>query len=126
VRPVGASPASETARIPGAASPSSRGALPASCCRVYGKRHGFGAYTYLDGGSYSGEWVDDRIQGQGTCVFANKNSYTGAWEDGRISGFGTLTYADGDKVGMGPAAGVQTRRFVRVPGARPPPATLPN
>jgi hypothetical protein len=66
--------------------------------RVYGKRHGIGTYTYLDGGSYSGEWVDDRIQGEGTCIFANKNTYTGSWEDGRISGFGTLTYADGDKV----------------------------
>jgi hypothetical protein len=40
---------------------------------VYGKRHGYGAYFYLDGGRYEGEWVDDRIQGKGKSVYANGN-----------------------------------------------------
>src|SRR5262249_9050391 len=38
-------------------------------CRVYGKRHGQGAYYYLDGGRYEGEWQDDRIQGKGKSVY---------------------------------------------------------
>ena len=45
--------------------------------RVYGKRHGFGVYTYLDGGRYEGEWVEDRIQGKGKSVYSNGNVYDG-------------------------------------------------
>ena len=46
-------------------------------CRVYGKRHGFGIYTYLDGGRYEGEWVEDRIAGKGKSVYSNGNVYDG-------------------------------------------------
>ena len=43
-------------------------------------------YVYLDGGSYEGQWLDDRIHGEGTSVYANNNTYTGLWQDGRING----------------------------------------
>jgi hypothetical protein len=42
------------------------------CCR-----HGHGRYTYLDGGVYEGEWVDDKIHGKGASRYANGNVYDG-------------------------------------------------
>ena len=62
-----------------------------------GKRHGKGGYYYSDGGSYVGDWLDDRIQGKGVSHYSNGNMYEGDWVDGKIEGVGTLTYTDGDR-----------------------------
>lgn len=48
-----------------------------------------------DGGRYEGEWVDDKVHGQGISVYANGNRYEGQWVDGKINGHGVLHYADG-------------------------------
>ena len=65
--------------------------------RVYGKRHGYGSYHYLDGGRYEGEWMDGRINGFGSLTYADGDKYVGAWTDGKMNGQGTYVYADGDK-----------------------------
>ena len=41
------------------------------------RRHGTGTYVYLDGGTYDGEWVDDKIHGKGVSQYANGNVYDG-------------------------------------------------
>lgn len=28
---------------------------------MYGKRHGFGQYTYSNGGVYEGQWNEDKV-----------------------------------------------------------------
>ena len=63
----------------------------------HGKRHGYGVYTYADGGRFEGEWVDDKVHGRGVSVYSSGNRYEGEWVDGRINGQGTLWYADGDQ-----------------------------
>ena len=63
----------------------------------YGKRHGYGVYSYADGGRFEGEWVDDKVHGRGVSVYSSGNRYEGEWVDGKINGQGTLWYADGDQ-----------------------------
>ena len=46
---------------------------------------------------YEGEWVDDKINGQGTLWYADGDQYQGEWRDGKMHGRGTYTYADGDQ-----------------------------
>ena len=47
--------------------------------------------------SYEGEWVDGKINGQGTLWYADGDQYQGEWRDGKMHGRGTYTYADGDQ-----------------------------
>lgn len=56
-----------------------------------------GRMTFPDGSRYTGEWVDDRVHGQGEHVYANGNRYKGEWVDGSITGVGVLTFADGER-----------------------------
>ena len=64
-----------------------------------GKRHGFGQLDVLNpkfnGDQYSGEWSNDKRNGQGTYTFSNGRRYVGEWRDGKYNGQGILTYADG-------------------------------
>jgi hypothetical protein len=46
---------------------------------------------------YEGEWVDGKINGQGTLWYADGDQYQGEWRDGKMHGRGTYTYADGDQ-----------------------------
>jgi hypothetical protein len=58
----------------------------------------FGTYTFPDGGKYVGEWVDNKVNGQGTLTFAISGAtYVGEFKDGQYSGQGTFTFANGDK-----------------------------
>ena len=47
--------------------------------------------------SYEGEWVDGKINGQGTLWYADGDQYQGEWRDGKMHGRGTYTYADGEE-----------------------------
>ncbi|MDP7490276.1 MAG: hypothetical protein QGG10_07160, partial [Arenicellales bacterium] len=51
----------------------------------------------IGGGTYIGDVVDGRANGQGTLTWPNGNKYIGEWKDGKRHGQGTLTLADGDK-----------------------------
>lgn len=44
----------------------------------------------------AGNWVEDRVHGQGEHTYANGNRYSGDWVDGKITGYGVLSFADGE------------------------------
>ena len=62
-----------------------------------------GTYTYADGGSYSGDWERDKIQGEGTAKYSDDNVYTGSWTNGKIHGRGKLETAKFTYEGQLPA-----------------------
>lgn len=45
---------------------------------MHGKREGYGKFVYADGAVYEGQWVDDRIHGDGVAIFASGNRYEGS------------------------------------------------
>jgi len=51
--------------------------------------------TLPDGGSYSGDLVDGKLQGKGIIRWANNAIYTGSFENGLAQGRGNFVYADG-------------------------------
>jgi hypothetical protein len=56
--------------------------------------HRRGKFTFPDGGTYDGEWVDGQRQGQGTYSYLGA-LFEGTWEQGKRNGKGTLFYATG-------------------------------
>jgi hypothetical protein len=54
-------------------------------------RHGYGTFYYLEGGKYTGEWKDNRMDGKGTLYYYNqKVAYEGEWKEDRLWGYGIL------------------------------------
>ena len=47
--------------------------------------------------SYEGNWLNDKIEGEGILTYLNGNRYSGEWKDGKIHGQGEFTWADGSK-----------------------------
>ena len=47
--------------------------------------------------SYEGEWVDGKINGQGTLWYADGDQYQGEWRDGKMHGRGLYTFPNGNK-----------------------------
>ena len=52
--------------------------------------HGTGAYFYMNGDKYVGEFVDYKKEGKGTFTWANGDSYCGYWQDDEYHGKGIL------------------------------------
>ena len=52
--------------------------------------HGMGAYFYMNGDKYVGEFVDYKREGKGTFTWANGDSYCGFWQDDEYHGNGIL------------------------------------
>ena len=52
--------------------------------------HGTGAYFYMNGDKYVGEFVDYKKEGKGTFTWANGDSYCGYWHDDEFHGKGIL------------------------------------
>lgn len=46
----------------------------------------FGTHTYADGEKYVGEWMADKMNGQGTYTDANGNGVEGIWKDDEFIG----------------------------------------
>ena len=63
--------------------------------------------------SYEGEWVDGKINGQGTLWYADGDRYEGEWRDGKMHGRGTYTYADGSAETGRYAAGADVGKGAR-------------
>ena len=65
----------------------------------YGKRHGRGIYTWVNGQTYDGEWRNGKQHGHGTCTDAEVSNddttyahrYEGEWRDGNRHGRGVAT-----------------------------------
>ena len=58
------------------------------------KLNGNGVYTYLDGAIYTGQFKNDVFEGKGKIVFADGNTYVGDFSNNNFNGKGTYTYAD--------------------------------
>ena len=48
------------------------------------QRYGQGTYTWTDGGSYSGGWVEDKREGKGTMKYPDGFVYEGEWKADRV------------------------------------------
>lgn len=59
--------------------------------------NGQGTYTWDDGGSHSGVWLNGEKHGYGTSKWANGNKYQGQWQNGKKHGHGTKIWTNGDK-----------------------------
>ena len=86
-----------------------------------GMKNGTGKFTWNNGDSYEGEWLDDKIHGKGILIsikdqsvykgdfrdgkrhgkgflrYVNGQWYDGEWRDGKKSGYGKETFQNGDK-----------------------------
>ena len=62
-----------------------------------GRRHGEGTYTWDNGDTYEGEWVEDRREGHGTMTWASGARYDGDWLNDRQHGEGEFVSARGNK-----------------------------
>jgi hypothetical protein len=54
-------------------------------------------YTWSDGSVYDGEWVDNKITGQGVYSWEDGRKYTGEWLQNNMNGFGLYIWLDGRK-----------------------------
>ena len=59
--------------------------------------NGKGAYTWVSGDKYVGEFKDQRFEGLGAYTWADGNKYVGEYKEGNFNGKGTFTWANGDK-----------------------------
>ena len=59
--------------------------------------HGYGTYTWAEGGKYVGEFQAGKRHGTGTHTEANGSKYIGEYQLDKRHGYGTFTWADGDK-----------------------------
>jgi hypothetical protein len=56
--------------------------------------HGLGRYTWRDGRSYEGNYLNDSKSGFGVFTWVNGNMYRGQWAEGVQHGLGQLTTKD--------------------------------
>ena len=59
-------------------------------------KNGKGTYTWANGNSYTGDFVNDERTGQGTFTWANGDRYEGGFVNGKLQGQGTYTWAAAD------------------------------
>ena len=70
-------------------------------CTIGDCENGTGTFTYPDGETYVGEFVDGKQHGKGTLTWPNGDKYVGEFRDGFFYGEGTKTLADGTvKIGF--------------------------
>lgn len=62
---------------------------------VEGIFHGKGTYEWDNGTVYTGDWVNGKRTGQGTCTFSN-GKYVGAFLNDELHGKGTYTWTNGN------------------------------
>ena len=48
------------------------------------------------GGSYSGDWVEDKKDGKGKYVWGDGDVYEGEWKEGRRNGTGSYIWKNGN------------------------------
>jgi hypothetical protein len=62
-----------------------------------GKKHGRGRYVEACGNIYEGPYLHDKMHGEhGTCTYANGNVYSGSFEQNKRHGAGRYVLASGD------------------------------
>lgn len=60
------------------------------------KPNGQGKMTYSNGDVYEGEWKDGNGTGYGVYKWASGAFYEGEWKDGNRTGYGKFTFTNGD------------------------------
>lgn len=58
---------------------------------------GSGKLTYLNGNTFSGKFIQGKIEGKGTFKYKDGTVYSGEFQDNLRQGKGTLTHKDGTK-----------------------------
>ncbi|KAA8580061.1 hypothetical protein FQN60_005596 [Etheostoma spectabile] len=58
-------------------------------------RSGTGKHTSAGGTTYTGEWLEDKMHGQGTLQHPSGALYEGEFKDNMYHGMGTYTFPDG-------------------------------
>ncbi|KAG7208859.1 hypothetical protein KM043_015044 [Ampulex compressa] len=61
-----------------------------------GRRHGKGYCRYAENDSYDGDWVMDKMEGNGLRIYPDGARYVGQWNDGVRHGIGTMAWPIGD------------------------------
>lgn len=51
-----------------------------------------GTYTWADGKSYSGVWVDGKMHGKGTFKWKDGNEYNGEYQNDLKHGYGVFKW----------------------------------
>lgn len=64
--------------------------------RINGKKQGNAKFEWNDGAVYEGSFFDDKINGEGKLTIPNKGTYEGKFVDGKMNGQGTFTFTNGD------------------------------
>ncbi len=49
-----------------------------------------GRYTWKDGRTYDGDWLEDKAHGIGSFTFVNGDVYEGQFKEGKREGFGKV------------------------------------
>ena len=57
--------------------------------------HGHGEHYFATGEKYSGQWINDNKEGQGTSTNADGVSWSGPWVADKPHGKGIATYPSG-------------------------------
>ncbi len=55
-------------------------------------KEGKGIFTWQDGDQYDGDWAQNKRNGDGIYKWANGNQYVGEWKDDKRSGKGKKNY----------------------------------
>lgn len=63
--------------------------------KEWGKKKGFGTYTWANGDKYVGQWENDQRHGEGEMKFADGGFYRGIFHRGHMQGQGLLTMPHG-------------------------------
>ena len=64
------------------------------------QRCGTGKYSYINGDTYEGEWLNHVRHGRGTYLYTDTGSkYVGLWKEGKREGAGELVHANHKYVG---------------------------
>ncbi len=61
----------------------------------YGVKHGFGKYTYSNGDKYEGEFKDDQFHGRGAFKAVLGHQYYGEYKENKMHGLGEYIYKEG-------------------------------
>ncbi len=67
-----------------------------------GLKHGVGKMKYPNGDVYEGEWVDNKMQGEGTYTYKKSGDiYSGSWFDNKKHGQGTYEFGSDSSLFVG-------------------------